>query len=54
MVASKLGWQMHRGGEGPLYEFATEREVAEFFGSGMSAYCDALPSNPACRALLIR
>jgi hypothetical protein len=28
------GWQMVRGGEGPLYEFATEREVAEFLGSG--------------------
>jgi hypothetical protein len=28
-------WQMHRGGAGPLYEFATEREVAEFFSSRM-------------------
>jgi hypothetical protein len=28
-----LGWQMHRGGEGPLYAFATAREAAEFFGS---------------------
>ena len=25
------GWQVHRGGDGSLYEFATEREVAEFF-----------------------
>jgi hypothetical protein len=25
------GWQMHRGEEGPLYQFATAREVAEFF-----------------------
>jgi hypothetical protein len=33
--ASKLGWQMHRGGEGALYEFATEREAAEFVGSRM-------------------
>jgi hypothetical protein len=32
--ASKLGWQMVRGGDGPLYEFETEREVAEFLGSG--------------------
>jgi hypothetical protein len=31
---SSLGWQMHRGGKGPLYEFATAREVAEFLGSG--------------------
>jgi hypothetical protein len=28
------GWQMVRGGDGPLYDFATEREVAEFVGSG--------------------
>ena len=26
---------MHRGGGGPLYEFETEREVAEFVGSRM-------------------
>ena len=30
------------------------QEVAEFFGSGMSAYGVASSSNPACRALLIR
>jgi hypothetical protein len=35
---------MHRGGAGPLYEFETEREVAEFFGpvswsSGRSLGC---------------
>jgi hypothetical protein len=34
--ASKLGWQMHQGDDGPLYVFASEREVAEFLGSGMS------------------
>ena len=34
IIRSERGWQMHRGGEGPLYEFATEREVAEFLGSG--------------------
>jgi hypothetical protein len=32
--SSKLGWRMHRGGEGPLYEFATERAVGEFFCAG--------------------
>jgi hypothetical protein len=31
---SKLGWQVHRGGDGPPYEFASEREVAEFLGFG--------------------
>jgi hypothetical protein len=34
ITRSEHGWQMHRGGEGPLYEFATAREVAEFFQSG--------------------
>jgi hypothetical protein len=34
ITRNERGWQMHRGGDGPLYEFATEREVAEFFGSG--------------------
>jgi hypothetical protein len=29
------GWQMVRGEEGPLYEFATAQEAAEFFGSGV-------------------
>ena len=32
VTRGERGWQMHRGGDGPLYEFATEREVAEFFG----------------------
>jgi hypothetical protein len=31
---SNLGWQIVRGGDGPLYEFATAQEVAEFLGSG--------------------
>jgi hypothetical protein len=34
IIRSEHGWQMHRGGDGPLYEFASEREVAEFFWSG--------------------
>jgi hypothetical protein len=45
---------MHRGTDWPLYEFATEREVAKFFWSGMSAYGVASSSSLACRALLIR
>jgi hypothetical protein len=32
ITRSEHGWQMHRGGDGPLYEFATAQEVAEFFG----------------------
>jgi hypothetical protein len=36
--ASSLGWQMHRGVNGPLYEFASTQEVAEFFGSGGLTY----------------
>jgi hypothetical protein len=35
ITRNERGWQMHRGGDGPLYEFATEREVAEFVGSRM-------------------
>jgi hypothetical protein len=35
ITRSELGWQIHRGEEGPLYEFASEREVAEFLGSRM-------------------
>jgi hypothetical protein len=35
IIRSERGWQMHRGGNGPLYEFATEREVAEFLGYRM-------------------
>jgi len=31
IIRGERGWQMHRGGDGPLYEFATEREIAEFF-----------------------
>jgi hypothetical protein len=34
ITRNERGWQMHRGGNGPLYEFATEGEVAEFLGSG--------------------
>ena len=34
ITRNERGWQMVRGGNGPLYEFATEREVAEFIGSG--------------------
>jgi hypothetical protein len=30
ITRGERGWQMHRGEEGPLYEFATAREVAEF------------------------
>jgi hypothetical protein len=33
ITRNERGWQMVRGEEGPLYEFASEREVAEFFGS---------------------
>ena len=29
------GWQMHRGENGPLYQFASAREAAEFVGAGM-------------------
>jgi hypothetical protein len=32
ITRAERGWQMHRGGDGPLYEFATAQEVAEFFG----------------------
>lgn len=35
ITRNKRGWQMHRGGDGPLYEFATEQEVAEFLGCGL-------------------
>jgi hypothetical protein len=35
ITRGERGWQMHPGGDGPLYEFATQREAAEFFGSGM-------------------
>jgi hypothetical protein len=31
IIRSEHGWQMHRGGDGPLYEFATAQEAAEFF-----------------------
>jgi hypothetical protein len=31
ITRGERGWQMHRGGDGPLYEFASEREAAEFF-----------------------
>jgi hypothetical protein len=34
ITRNELGWQMHRGGNGPLFEFATAQEVAEFLGSG--------------------
>jgi hypothetical protein len=33
ITRAERGWQMHRGGNGPLYEFVTEREVAEFLCS---------------------
>jgi hypothetical protein len=33
ITRNERGWQMHRGGDGPLYEFATTQEVAEFVGS---------------------
>jgi hypothetical protein len=32
ITRGERGWQMVRGGDGPLYEFATAREVAEFLG----------------------
>ena len=35
ITLGERGWQMHWGGDGPLYEFATEREVAEFVGQGL-------------------
>jgi hypothetical protein len=35
ITRNERGWQMVRGGEGPLYEFPTEREVAEFVVSGL-------------------
>jgi hypothetical protein len=35
ITRGERGWQMVRGDEGPLYEFATEWEVAEFVGSRM-------------------
>lgn len=38
ITRAERGWQMHRGGNGPLYEFACEREVAEFLGSGGSGW----------------
>jgi hypothetical protein len=31
ITRNERGWQMVRGGNGTLYEFATAREVAEFF-----------------------
>jgi hypothetical protein len=34
ITRGERGWQMVRGSDGPLYEFATEQEVAEFLGSG--------------------
>jgi hypothetical protein len=34
ITRNERGWQMHRGGNGPLFEFATAQEVAEFLGSG--------------------
>ena len=33
ITRNERGWQMHRGGDGPLYEFATAQEVAEFLYS---------------------
>jgi hypothetical protein len=33
ITRNERGWQMVRGEEGPLNEFATEREAAEFLGS---------------------
>jgi hypothetical protein len=38
ITRNERSWQMHRGGDGPLYEFATKREVAEFLGSGWSGH----------------
>jgi hypothetical protein len=35
ITRNERGWQMVRGEGWPLYEFATEREIAEFLGSGM-------------------
>lgn len=32
ITRGERGWQMVRGGDGPLYEFATAQEVAEFLG----------------------
>ena len=32
ITRNERGWQMVLGGDGPLSEFATEREVAEFLG----------------------
>jgi hypothetical protein len=33
ITRNERGWQMHRDGDGLLYEFETAREVAEFLGS---------------------
>jgi hypothetical protein len=33
IIHSEHGWQVHQGGDGTLYEFATAQEVAEFVGS---------------------
>jgi hypothetical protein len=30
ITRGERGWQMHRGEDGPLYEFVTAREAAEF------------------------
>ena len=38
ITRNERGWQMHRGGNGPLFEFATAQEVAEFLGSGGSGW----------------
>jgi hypothetical protein len=42
ITRNERGWQMVRGGDGPLYEFASEREVAEFLGSGGRGRADGL------------
>jgi hypothetical protein len=34
ITRNERGWQMHRGADGPLYEFETAQEVAEFFRAG--------------------
>jgi hypothetical protein len=46
ITRNERGWQMHRGGEGPLYEFTTAQEVAEFVGSGGLPMALPRPATP--------
>jgi hypothetical protein len=38
ITRNERGWQMVRGGDGPLYEFETAQESAEFLGSKGGAF----------------